>query len=90
VPPAIHKLSIPDFAAEKLGRRGISVTEALQLPWNDHDLEIDRSAPPGSDRRLLLGESNGGRALTLVVEPTRDPTDWLVITGWESAERRLR
>jgi hypothetical protein len=37
------------------------------------------------------GKTNGGRALTLVVERTADPTDWLVITGWDSAnhERRM-
>jgi len=40
---------------------------------------------------LLVGRTDGGRALTLVVERTLDPTTWVVITGWSStdAERRI-
>jgi hypothetical protein len=37
-------------------------------------------------RRLLIGRTNGGRALTLVIESTVDPTTWLIVTGWSSTE----
>lgn len=46
----------------------------------------------GSDaRRLLLGLTDGGRTLTIVIERTVDPTTWVVVTGWNStsAERNL-
>jgi hypothetical protein len=33
-------------------------------------------------RRLLIGRTDGGRALTLVIEQTIDPTTWLIVTGW--------
>jgi len=41
-------------------------------------------------RLLLIGRTNGGRSITLVVEPTLDPTDWTVITGWESTVRERK
>jgi len=40
----------------------------------------------------MLGRTDGGRPLTLVIERTLDPSDWLVVTGWDSAphERKMR
>jgi hypothetical protein len=45
----------------------------------------------GPMRRLLIGLTDGGRALTIVIEPTVDPTTWLIVTGWSSTavERNL-
>jgi hypothetical protein len=92
---AVRELLITEAAVEKLGRRNISVPEARQLPnnryvvlRNPHRQWVERRA---DHRRLMVGATNGGRHLTLVVEPTVDPTDWLVVTGWESAnhERRM-
>jgi hypothetical protein len=42
-------------------------------------------------RRLLIGSTDGGRVLTLVIEQTTDPTTWLIVTGWSAtlAERRI-
>jgi hypothetical protein len=39
----------------------------------------------------LIGRTNGGRPLTLVVEQTLDPTTWLVVNGWEAtdSERKI-
>ena len=39
----------------------------------------------------MIGRTNGGRALTLVIERTIDPTTWLIVTGWNATEveRRL-
>jgi Phage integrase family len=41
--------------------------------------------------RLLIGRTDGGRVLTLVIERTVDPTTWLIVTGWGAtlAERRM-
>lgn len=49
---------------------------------------------PGGEsekRRLMIGRTNGGRILTLVIEGTIEPTTWLIVTGWSStdAERNL-
>src|SRR4051794_32660243 len=42
-------------------------------------------------RLLLVGLTDGGRALTLVIERTADETTWLIVTGWSSTttERKL-
>lgn len=34
----------------------------------------------------MIGRTDGGRALTLVIEQTADPTTWLIATGWGFAE----
>jgi len=47
-----------------------------------------RGEPP--ERLLLIGRSDEGRILTLVVERTLDPTTWLVVTGWSSTDRERR
>jgi uncharacterized DUF497 family protein len=89
----VHELLPTRAAAEKLGRRGITLAEVRQLPRNQH-LVFRNPRSPGSrleDRRLIVGRTNGARTLTLVIERTADPTHWLVVTGWDSAnhERRM-
>jgi hypothetical protein len=39
----------------------------------------------------LVGRTDGGRVLSLVVERTLEPTTWLIVTGWDATEveRRL-
>jgi hypothetical protein len=43
-----------------------------------------------SVRRALIGRTDGGRVLTLVIEQTIEPTSWLIITGWTATERERR
>jgi hypothetical protein len=95
VPPIVRILLATQTALDKLGARNISDDEAEQVPRNRHVVVAnvrgsrDRSQPP--ERHLLIGRTDGGRALTLVIEETLDPETWLVVTGWESTavERRL-
>jgi hypothetical protein len=91
----IYELLATDAAAEKLGVRGISVQEAQQLPRNNHVTlrnkgRARRSRRKLPDRRLLVGNTNGGRTLTLVIERTNDPTRWLIVTGWPTPSKRRR
>jgi hypothetical protein len=91
----VSELLAPDAAAAKLGARGISVAEAQQLPRNTHVTLRNRGrAQRGRrdlrDRRLLVGDTNGGRTLTLVIERTNDPTSWLIVTGWPTPRKRRR
>jgi hypothetical protein len=80
----VHELLFHEANLLKLGRRRISEAEARQLPWNSNDVKPNPRGPRQAYRRLLVGETDGGRALTLVIERTQDPTDWIVITGWET------
>jgi hypothetical protein len=88
----VHQLLATDVALDKLGARNISGAEAEQLPRNRYVTVGNPGA--GNDRgtrRLLIGRTNGGRMLTLVIESTVDPTTWLIVTGWSSteAERKM-
>jgi uncharacterized DUF497 family protein len=91
VPDVVHELLATQRALDKLGARGISDAVAAQLPRNPH---VTVRNPRGSEperRRLLIGRTDGGRVLTLVIERTVDPTTWLIVTGWGAtlAERRM-
>jgi hypothetical protein len=88
----IHQLLATDVALDKLGARGISAEEAEQLPRNTHVTVRNSRGSGGPVRRvLLIGQTDGGRPLTLVIESTVDPTTWLLVTGWTSTdpERKL-
>lgn len=89
----ISQLLATDVALDKLGARGISGGEVWQLIGNDHVVAGNPRGGGQSDtRRLVLGVTDGGRALTIVVERTVDPTTWVIVTCWNSmaVERNLR
>jgi hypothetical protein len=92
MPDAIHELLATEVALAKLGARNISAEEAGQVPRNRHVIVRNPHAGGQPDaRRLMIGSTDGGRALTLVIERTIDPTTWLIVTGWSAtaAERNL-
>jgi uncharacterized DUF497 family protein len=88
MPPRVSELLITFAATRKLGARGISVAEVSEVPWNDPTMIRTRAHT--TDRRLLLGRTNGGRYLTLVIAATAEPTTWLVVTGWDSSDRERK
>jgi len=92
MPEVVHELLATGIALDKLGARRISAEEAGQLARNRH--VTVRNPHAGSEpgkRRLMIGRTDGGRVLTLVIERTIEPTTWLIVTGWSStdAERNL-
>jgi uncharacterized DUF497 family protein len=87
---AIIELLITEAAIDKLGARGISTHDARQIPRNAHVVVRNPHKTPAGKRRLLIGLTDGGRALTLVIEQTLDPTTWLIITGWDSSSRERK
>jgi hypothetical protein len=89
MPTRVSELLLTFAAIDKLGARSISVSEVRELPWNGSTVVRNPSAGT-ADRRLLLGRTNGGRCLTLVIEATEEPSTWLVITGWESSPRERK
>lgn len=92
MPDAVHELLATEVALAKLGARDISAEEAGQLPRNRHAIVRNPHAggEPGR-RRLMIGNTDGGRILTLVIERSIDPTTWLIVTGWSATdvERKL-
>ena len=92
MPDVIRELLATDAALAKLGARNISADEAGQLLRNRHvTVRNRRAAEDLGKRRLLVGTTDGGRALTLVIERTIEPATWVIVTGWSSteAERNL-
>jgi hypothetical protein len=95
VPDVVRELSLTVAAIKKLGRRGISRREVEQLTDNRYVIGPNRgrrrhSASKMRVRRIVVGHTDGGRALTLVVERTGEPTSWTVVTGWNSTKRERR
>lgn len=88
MPDEIRVLLIDETAIEKLGARDISDGEARQVLQNDNAIGPN---PRGSEeRRLLVGVTDGGRVLTLVVEKTLEPGSWIVVTGWNSTKSQRK
>jgi uncharacterized DUF497 family protein len=81
----------PEAAIDKLGARGITTHDARQVPRNAHVVVRNPHKAAAAKRRLLIGRTDGGRILTLVIERTVDTTTWLIVTGWDSSspERKL-
>lgn len=87
MPESVAELLITEIALAKLGARSINAEEAEQLPRNAHAIVRNpRNADHPGTRRLLIGRTDGGRVLTLVIEQTLDPTTWLIVTGWSATE----
>lgn len=93
MPETVHRLQVTLVAIGKLARRGISVGEARQLIGNPKLLlrNVGRTRTPRElTRRLMIGQTDGGRRLTLVIERTGDPGIWLIVTGWKATERERK
>ena len=89
MPPRVAELLLTAAAVGKLGARSITASEVEQLLWNGPTIVRNRRAAT-VDRSLLIGMTNGGRCLTLAIEPTVEPSTWLVITGWDSSARERK
>lgn len=90
MPDAIIELLVTEVAIDKLGARGIATHDARQIPRNAHVVVRNPNKTRAGKRRLLIGRTDGGRSLTLVIEQTLDPTTWLIITGWDSSPRERK
>lgn len=89
MPPRVSELKVTGPAAQKLGARSISADETCSTLQNAPVYARNPNAgQPG--RLFLFGRTNGGRYLTLVIEPTHDPTTWVIVTGWDSTLRQRK
>jgi len=87
MPDIVHELLATGIALDKLGARSISADEAGQLAGNRHvTVRNPRAGSEPGKSRLMIGSTDGGRVLTLVIERTIEPTIWLIVTGWSSTD----
>lgn len=84
----ITELEFDDYNVAKLADHAINAEEVLQLLENRYTVRRNKNAATGD--RQLIGETSGGRMLTVVLAETLVPGRWRPITGWDStdAERR--
>ncbi len=84
----IYYLEWDDENELHLASHGISPTEARELLSNSH---ITMSNPRAEGRITLVGRTNGGRILSLALDPTDDAGAWRPVTGLPATpvERRL-
>ena len=85
----IAELEFDEDNEEKLAAHGISAMEVLELLANTFTLRRNKKNRSGA--RQLIGQTNGGRSLTIVLAPTHTPERWRPVTGWYStpSERRF-
>jgi hypothetical protein len=86
----IVELHATDFTARKLARRDIRSDELEQLRRNG-PIAVRNPHPRHRTSRLLIGPTDGGRLLTLVIEPDlADEAVWHVRTGWDASKRERK
>lgn len=67
-----------DINLDHLGERGVSDREVEQLISERHVIMPNRKHP---NRKLLVGQTHGGRTLVVSIEPTRHEGIWRPITA---------
>jgi len=85
----IGALTVPERALQKLAGRSIEQWEAHEVLFNRNVLLRNKRNRAASHR--LVGRTDAGRLLTLLVRPTDDAGVWEVVNGWQasSGERAL-
>lgn len=78
----IAELEFDDYNEEELRRHGISPIEVMQMLENA--FTIRRNKKSGSGDRQLIGVTNGGRRVTVILASTPVPDRWRPVTGWDS------
>lgn len=88
--PPVYAFEWDEINAEHIAEHRIADFEVDQLLWNEHVVVPNRGR---ESRMFLIGTTNGGKILTVVLEPTRMPGTWRPITAWEATteeRRRMR
>ena len=79
--PFIDELRLAG-AEDELSRHQVSVDESLEVSWSAPRFFRDKV----QGRQLMIGKTDGGRLLTIVVQPTDTHGAWDVVTGWDSSQ----
>jgi hypothetical protein len=84
----VVELEFDDYNEEELGRHRITPREVMQILSNRYTFRRNRKERSGTLQ--LIGETDGGRTLTVILVETPVDGRWRPITGWDSSpgERR--
>lgn len=70
----------------EMDRHGVSKREVEQVVSNRHVTAANPRGELGS--LLLIGETDGGRVLTVPLAPTEDPTTWRPATAFDASRHQ--
>ncbi len=83
----VAELILDQHNAAEMARHGVLRDEVEQVKWNRKVVVPNGRGEQGSV--LLIGETDGGRLLTVPLAPTDDPTTWRPATAFD-ADRHQR
>jgi hypothetical protein len=79
----VAELIFDDHNEREMARHGVVRWDVEQLTWNRCVFHSNWRGEPGSV--LMIGETNGGRLLTVPLAPTDDPTTWRPATAFDAS-----
>ena len=85
----IYFLEFDDDNVEHIHAHGVFPEEIEQVTGNRYATARNRRAP--ASRIMMFGFTDGGRALSVVLEATQDPAVWRPVTAWDATpeERQI-
>ena len=81
--PRISALILDEHNLGEMARHGVSGAEVFQVIWNRYLSAHNPRGEPGGI--LLIGETDGGRVLTIPLAPTDDPSTWRPATAFDAS-----
>ncbi|HEX4807140.1 MAG TPA: hypothetical protein VFU94_14670 [Conexibacter sp.] len=79
----IAELVFDEHNRSEMARHAVTWWEVDEVPWNRHIVSANPRGERGSV--LLIGETDGGRLLTVPLAPTDDPTTWRPATAFDAS-----
>lgn len=83
----VYAFEWDELNASHVAEHNVTQLEVEQLLGNRHVTMPNRKYP---DRRLLVGETEGGRVLIVSIEPTRMSGTWRPITARDAEPEERR
>jgi hypothetical protein len=84
----IAELEFDEYNEAELAAHQITAHEVMQILRNRFTVRRNRRNRSGD--RQLIGETDGGRVLTIVLASTTEPDRWRPVTGWDSSPQERR
>ena len=78
----VYFFEFDDKNTDHIARHGVDPDEIEQISGNDYVTARNKHDP--ENRVRMIGQTNGGRTLTVVLEATRDDVIWRPVTAWDS------
>lgn len=80
--PFITELQVSLGAEDELAAHRLTVENVLEVGWNAPEFFRDKV----DGRFRMIGKTDGGALLTIIIEPTKVNGRWDVVTGWPASK----